>query len=43
MTTGFESPYFFKLQAKYPINELAVSTKKSIDESIIRTLVNDEF
>ena len=44
MTLGFESPYFFKLNSTFPINEFVVSTKRAIDEAIlIEETNNDNF
>lgn len=43
MTLGFEIPYFFKLNAPYPLNPVAVSLKKLIDESIIQHFTNKDF
>lgn len=35
MSQGFEIPYFFKLRTAYPSNQIAISTKRSLDEAII--------
>ena len=40
MTLGFEIPYFFKLNAPFPINKIAISLKKSLDQALIQQFTN---
>ena len=43
MTHGFESPYFFKSNSTFPINEFVISTKRAVDEAILTVEGGEDF
>lgn len=43
MTLGFQVPYLFKLNTPFPTNHIAISLKRSLDESLLRHFGNDDF